>query len=129
MQVQHQLIVTKAETADVYVFDGTEGPLLVVAAARDLAADSRRLGRIHALRTRRSGAAAAAIAHRVPHERPIGNAGGNRGRASVVFHGELAHGALVMKLGRALAVEHAPALAANASEAAISSSVPMLAIQ
>ena len=34
MQVQHQLIVTKAETADVYVFDGTEGPRLVVASPR-----------------------------------------------------------------------------------------------
>ena len=32
----------------------------------------------------------------------------------MVFHGEFAHGALVMKLGRAFAVEHAPALAANA---------------
>jgi predicted phage-related endonuclease len=29
-QVQHQLMVTKAEVADVYVFDGTEGLLLEV---------------------------------------------------------------------------------------------------
>jgi hypothetical protein len=56
----------------------------------------------------------AAVAYGAPHERPVGNTSGNRGRASVVFHGKLAHSAFVVKLGHALAVEHEPALSVNA---------------
>ena len=56
----------------------------------------------------------AAVSYGAPHERAVGNAGGNRGRASVEFHSKLAHSALVVKLGRALAVEHEPELTVDA---------------
>ena len=67
LQVQHQLHGAGADVADVYVFDGTEGSTARgAAAARYLATDSRRLGRIHALRTRGTGAAADRARHAYP---------------------------------------------------------------
>jgi predicted phage-related endonuclease len=56
-QVQHQLMVTKAEIADVFVFDGKEGIQLEVMRSEHVATDSRGLGRVHVLRDRRPGAA------------------------------------------------------------------------
>ena len=58
-QVQHQLMVTKAEIADVYVFDGTEGLLLEVQPQPDTWPRIHDgVGCIHALRARGTGAAA-----------------------------------------------------------------------